>query len=115
MAFLTYDEEHHRIAITGLLGTTDKDPDSCGLEHIAFTYGSSDGLFLSYHQHKALGMNLANPDGNKLESQSDNFDAAEGAPAFMGPDLFASSPIGTEIDPEDIIKRIESGEDYKST
>ncbi|THC88308.1 hypothetical protein EYZ11_012243 [Aspergillus tanneri] len=99
MAFLTYDEEHHRIAITGLLGTTDKDPDSCGLEHIAFTYGSSDGLFLSYHQHKAL----------------DNFDAAEGAPAFMGPDLFASSPIGTEIDPEDIIKRIESGEDYKST
>lgn len=40
MAFLSYDDEHHRIAIANLPHIANKVRESCGIEHVAFTYGS---------------------------------------------------------------------------
>jgi len=124
LAFLTYDEEHHRIALIHIPGLKPKDQRSAGMDHIAFTYASMTDLLTAYKQRKALGilpmwstnhgpttsMYYEDPDGNRLETQVDNFDTAEETNAFMASPEFAKNPIGTDIDPEDLIRRIENGE-----
>jgi len=128
IAFVAYDEEHHRIAIGAMPGTTPKDPKSSGLEHIAFAYDNLDDLVESYEQRKKLGitpfwcvnhgpttsMYYKDPDGNKLETQVDNFDSNEEANAFMKSNEFAENPIGTDFDPEELIERLASGEDVRT-
>ena len=52
LAFLSYDDEHHRIAIAAVSGTKGKDQSTCGLEHIAFTFNTLSDLLLSYRRRK---------------------------------------------------------------
>ena len=127
LSFLTYDEEHHRIAIMGLPQTDAKAPNTCGLEHMAFSFNSLGDLALSYQQKKANGiapfwcvnhgpatsMYYKDPDGNKIETQVDNLTTEE-ATSFMMSQAFAENPIGVDFDPEDFVKRVESGEDEAS-
>src|SRR4051812_7586534 len=56
LAFLTYDHEHHRIALIETPGVTPKDHKSAGLDHIAFTYEKMTDLLTAYKQRKALGI-----------------------------------------------------------
>lgn len=56
MAFLTYDEEHHRIAIRAVPGCGDMVRASAGLDHIAFTFDSLNDLAAAYLQRKARGI-----------------------------------------------------------
>ncbi|KAI5924033.1 Glyoxalase/Bleomycin resistance protein/Dihydroxybiphenyl dioxygenase [Camillea tinctor] len=124
IAFLTYDEEHHRIAIIHIPGTGDKVLTSAGLEHIAFTFNNLHDLTTAYKQRKALGivpmwcvnhgpttsMYYQDPDGNMLETQVDNFDTVEEASKFMASPEFTENPIGVDFDPEELIKRLERGD-----
>lgn len=124
LSFLRYDEEHHRIAIINTADAPDKDPKSIGMDHIAFAFDNLDDLALSYRQRKALGilpsiclnhgpttsMYYTDPDGNRIETQVDNFDTAEAASEFMASPEFAQNPIGTDFDPEELCARLESGE-----
>jgi catechol-2,3-dioxygenase len=128
LAFLRYDEEHHRIAIIAVPGTGPKVATSAGLEHIAFTFPSLSDLVLSYQQRKAKGISptwcvnhgpttsiyYSDPDGNRLETQVDNFDSVEEADDFMTGKYFAENPIGTDFEPEELLRRIESGESEQS-
>jgi catechol-2,3-dioxygenase len=128
LSFLTYDEEHHRIAIGHVPGTKPKDQTTSGLEHIAFAYPTLQELVISYKQRKAFGiepfwcvnhgpttsMYYRDPDGNQIEIQVDNFDTPEEATAFMNGSLYAENPFGTDFEPADLVKRLESGEDEKS-
>jgi hypothetical protein len=50
------------------------------------------------------------PDGNMLETQVDNFDSVDAANEFMKSKYFAENPVGTDVDPEDLIARIKEGE-----
>lgn len=127
LAFLTYDEEHHRIAIIGIPGTAPKNRTSAGLEHIAFTYDTLDDLLLAYRQRKSIGMlpiwctnhgvtvsiYYQDPDGNQLETQVDVFDTVEETNAFMESAEFAENPIGVDFDPEELLTRLKNGEDPK--
>lgn len=127
LAFLTYDDEHHRIAIANVPGTAPKNRTCAGLEHIAFTYDSLDDLLLSYKQRKSIGIlpiwctnhgvtmsiYYQDPDGNQLETQVDVFDSVEGANAFMDSDEFAENPIGVDFDPEELIASLANGKDQK--
>ena len=54
------------------------------------------------------------PDGNELETQVDNFDTIEATNKFMSGPEFAENPIGTDIDIEEMIRRLQSGEDDAS-
>jgi catechol-2,3-dioxygenase len=124
IAFITYDEEHHRVAILNVPGTGPKQPTSSGLEHIAFTFPTLHALLLAYRQRKQKGIDpvwsvnhgpttsiyYKDPDRNMLETQVDNFDTIEDANAFMNSPHFAHNPIGTDVDPEDIINRLKNGE-----
>ncbi|TVY54853.1 Biphenyl-2,3-diol 1,2-dioxygenase 2 [Lachnellula cervina] len=128
LAFLTYDHEHHRIAILDVPNTNKKDKESCGLEHIAFSFDTLDDLVLSYQQRKKLGMlpvwcvnhgpttsmYYEDPDGNQLETQVDNFDTVENTDQFMRSKAFGENPIGVDFRPEDLIKRLEAKEDHRS-
>lgn len=126
LAFLTYDEEHHRIAIGEVPGTGPKQVTSSGLEHIAFAFDTLEDLALAYRQRKFKGIEpfwgvnhgpttsiyYADPDGNQLETQVDNFDTVEGANELMASKLFAENPIGVDFDPEDLVERLKNGEDH---
>ncbi|EXA51260.1 hypothetical protein FOQG_10829 [Fusarium oxysporum f. sp. raphani 54005] len=123
ISFITYDEEHHRIALLEVPDTKVKNPLTCGLEHIAFSFGSLSSLLLAYRQRKAKGIHpiwcvnhgpttsiyYKDPDGNMLETQVDNFDTVYATTQFMTSESFAENPVGTDFDPEELISAIQKG------
>jgi catechol-2,3-dioxygenase len=119
LAFLTYDEEHHRFAFANLslLKPDGLEADKQGLigvDHVAYTYSTVDDLLENYEQLKArdikpywcihhgitISMYYADPDGNQMEFQVDCFSSNDEANAFMSGPGFAVNPIGVEFDPE---------------
>ena len=127
LSFITYDDEHHRIAITARPGTIDRAGDatnSVGLAHIAFAYNNLTELCTTYLQRKALGihpswcvnhgvttsMYWADPDGNEVETQVDSFDDPNAATDYMNSQAFIENPLGVDFDPEELVNRVESGE-----
>lgn len=124
ISFLSYDDEHHRIAIIGMPSIKPKDKDSCGLEHIAFTFDTLKDLLIAYRQRKAkdilpiwcvnhgptTSIYYRDADGNMIETQVDNFDDPDEATKFMGSSLFRENPIGTDFHPEELIGRLVRGE-----
>ena len=59
-------------------------------------------------------MYYRDPDGNLLETQTDNFDTPEEANDFMASESFMQNPVGTDFDPQDLIRRLKAGEDHAS-
>ena len=128
MAFLTYDDEHHRLAFVDLAVVQPQGGDAekqglVGVEHIAYTHASLDDLFENYTRLKSAGilpywcihhgltisMYYADPDGNQIEFQVDCFASAEESNAYIcGPD-FSVNPVGVEFDPEDWQKQVQAG------
>jgi catechol 2,3-dioxygenase-like lactoylglutathione lyase family enzyme len=123
IAFLTYDDEHHRVAIIKVPGGRAADADAAGVHHIAFTYASLGDLLSTYRRLKGHGIEPArcinhgpttsmyycDPDGLRVELQIDNFATADEAHAYLvGPD-FAANPIGVIYDPEQLIRDYEAG------
>jgi catechol-2,3-dioxygenase len=130
ITFISYDYEHHRIAILADPRASPQDSAKpiAGLAHIAFGFPTLADLATSYEQKKAAGMlpgwavnhgmstsmYYSDPDGNELETQVDNFDTAEEAIAFMGSEKFAENPVGVDFEPEEFVRRVRGGEDEAS-
>lgn len=127
VAFLTYDDEHHRLAILSVPTLDENDRSTAGLEHVAFTYANLDALLATYTRLKAAGIEpilpinhgmtvslyYADPDGNQVELQVDVMDP-ETAEAFMAGDVFAANPLGVPLDPDDLVARRAAGESVES-
>ena len=128
LAFLSYDDEHHRFAFVNLAvlqpdGSDTPRRDTVGVDHVAYTYQSLGDLLENYRQLKGKGilpywcihhgitvsMYYADPDGNQMELQVDCFADAEQANAFMEGPHFALNPIGVEFDPDDWLRRVDAG------
>ena len=128
LAFLTYDEEHHRFAFANLEVLQPNGPigprtDAVGVDHVAYTYASLGDLLENYRQLKFAGvtpywcvhhgitvsMYYADPDGNQMEFQVDAYASADEANAFMHSDRFGVNPIGVEYDPEAWLAEIVAG------
>jgi catechol-2,3-dioxygenase len=131
MAFLTYDDEHHRFAFVDLavLQPDDMDTEKLGLigiDHVAYTYTSLEDLFENYvhlkskgivpywcvHHGMTISMYYADPDGNQMEFQVDVFDSAEQGNAFMCSPANMENPVGVEYDPEDWLAQVRAGVTY---
>lgn len=129
LAFLSYDDEHHRFAFVNLSvlqpeGTQTEKEGLIGVDHLAYTYASIDELVENYAQLKAMGvlpywcvhhgvtvsMYYADPDGNQMEFQVDSYGSSEEANAFMAGPGFEQNPIGVEYDPEQMLARKRSGQ-----
>ena len=114
VAFLSYDEQNHRIAIVERPGTVAKPSNAAGLDHLAFTYANVGELVATYERLKRAGilpnramnhgsstsMYYVDPDDNQIELKIDNFDTPEEQHQWLRSEEFARNPIGTEFDPE---------------
>ena len=124
LAFLTYDDEHHRIAIAGIPGLPDQSPLAAGTDHVAFTHADLGDLLHTYARLKCEGiepywcinhgpttsMYYKDPDGNRVELQVDNFPTAEETNRWIRSGDFAKNPIGVVFDPEELLARYRAGE-----
>jgi len=129
LSFLSYDDEHHRIAFVGMpdLPPREAGP-QVGLHHIAFTYRNLDELLRTYERLKQQGiepywpihhgvtvsMYYRDPDGNSVELQVDAFATMDEAKAYMRSDSFRNNPIGVLYDPEELLRRHRAGESFET-
>ncbi len=125
IAFMTYDDEHHRLAFVATGASEPPEDRHTGLHHIAFTFGSMQALFDNYVSLKnqgvqpfwcvnhgpTLSMYYRDPDGNQIELQIDTMTNEE-TQAFVTSDAFAANPIGITFDPEELMTRFETGEPF---
>jgi len=127
LAFLTYDDEHHRFAIANMSvlhpdgKETDK-KDSIGVDHVGYTYASVRDLLENYEALKDAGirpywsihhgitvsMYYADPDGNQMEFQVNCMPTDADASRFMA-ESFGKNPIGVEFDPDEWLARYRAG------
>lgn len=128
LAFLTYDQEHHRIAIGAFPGLEEAPPMAVGTDHIAFTHADLGDLLQNWERLRAHGiepfwcinhgpttsMYYKDPDGNRVELQVDNMPTNESIDRWMKSGEFAANPIGVVFDPEDLMARYRAGEDHES-
>lgn len=126
VAFMTYDDEHHRFAFVNL---SELNPDGApetrtkeGVNHVAYTYANVGDLLAIYerleksgitpywriHHGFTLSFYYRDPDGNRLEFQVDTC-SVEQANAYMRSENFAANPIGVEVDPEILLAQHRAG------
>jgi catechol-2,3-dioxygenase len=124
LAFLTYDDEHHRIAIAGIPGLEEQPAMAAGTDHIAFTYADLGDLLHTYLRLKAEGiepfwcinhgptvsMYYKDPDGSRVELQVDTIASREAIERWMRSGEFAANPIGVVFDPQELVARYDAGE-----
>jgi catechol-2,3-dioxygenase len=122
ISFITYDDEHHRVAFVQIPGLKKAPDDSWGLAHVAYTMADLGQLLATYRRLKADGivpvrtinhgptvsMYYKDPDGNQVELQVDAFDKA-GAAAYFSTEPFAQNPIGVLFDADKMLADYEAG------
>jgi catechol-2,3-dioxygenase len=124
ISFISYDDEHHRVAFLDPGPLTERQPDAAGLNHVAFTFGDLDDLIDNYQRLKDLGirphrcvnhgvttsMYYQDPDHNQVELLIDNFTTASEGRAYMqGRSKNDKNPVGIAFDPEDLARRVSAG------
>jgi catechol-2,3-dioxygenase len=127
LAFLTYDDEHHRFAFANMSlfqpeGTETDRQGAIGVDHVAYTYASLSDLVENYsrlkengikpywcvHHGVTVSMYYADPDGNQMEFQVDCYGSSEEANDFIKAH-FSTNPVGVEFDPDDWAAKLRAG------
>jgi catechol-2,3-dioxygenase len=127
LAFLTYDDEHHRFAFANMAafqpdGTETERRGAIGVDHVAYTYASLRDLLENYarldeegirpywciHHGISASLYYADPDGNQMEFQVDSYASSEEAIAFINAH-WDTNLLGVEFDPEDWLTRLRAG------
>jgi catechol 2,3-dioxygenase-like lactoylglutathione lyase family enzyme len=125
LAFLTYDDEHHRFAFANLDllkpdGGGADERGQIGVNHVAYTYANVADLLATYERLKAAGIHpywpvhhgptlslyYSDPDGNRMELQVDAC-SAEAGRAMLGA---TDNPVGVLFDPDALVARLRDGE-----
>lgn len=125
MAFLSFDDEHHRFALLDLEMVAPDGPahrGAVGINHIAYTLPSAAALMTLYRRLKAQGVEPVwpvhhgltlslyydDPDGNRIEFQVDALPPGEAA-RYMNSPAFAANPVGVWFEPDELLARFEAG------
>ena len=128
LAFLTYDDEHHRFAFANMSvfapdGERIDQPPGVGVNHVGYTYGNLGDLLENYDRLKQLGimpywqvhhgvtlsMYYRDPDGNRMEFQVDCCADAAEANRYMNSDNFAANPVGVSFDADKLLEQYRGG------
>jgi catechol-2,3-dioxygenase len=133
IAFISYDDEHHRVAFIDPGPLADKAPaegktaragGEVGLHHVAFTFGGLDELTEHYRELKDRGiqphrcvnhgvttsMYYYDPDHNQVELLVDNFATAiEGQNYMRGRRETDKNPVGIDFDPAELVTKVRDG------
>ena len=122
ISFITYDDEHHRVAFVQIPSLEKPAEKAWGLAHVAYTLADLGQLLGTYRRLKAEGivpvrtinhgptvsMYYRDPDGNQVELQVDAFDKA-GAAGYFATEPFAKNPIGVLFDADKMTADYEAG------
>ncbi len=124
LAFLTYDDEHHRVAIIAVPALFPNWKFTRGMDHVAYTYKSLRDLLFTYERLCLKGIEpiwainhgpttslyYLDPDKNQVELQVDNFETPEAFKRFALSGDFQENPIGVDFNPSQLLERLRSGE-----
>lgn len=125
-AFLTFDDEHHRLAIWTDAATAERPADVAGIDHICLALPAHSALAATYQRLKRAGhlpvlpvnhrfttsLYYRDPDGNELEFSVDNLPTkAAGCDFVSGPAMAAilTPPFGDLFDPEELVEMVRRG------
>ncbi len=127
LAFLTYDEEHHRFAFADMNvlqpnGGKNEGKSEIGVDHVAYTYASLHDLletfarlrekdidpYWSVHHGITVSLYYADPDGNQMEFQVDCFGSSEESKEFIDT-FWDGNPVGVEFEPDEWLEKLRSG------
>jgi len=126
LAFLTYDNEHHRLVIFEDPETVDKPATAAGVDHVGYGLGSFGDLVETYERLKAEGITpflplnhlfttslyYHDPDGNEVELSVDNFPSKEECDAFVRSQAMAEigrPPFGYAFEAEELARLYHQG------
>lgn len=126
-AFMTFDDDHHRIVIFTTDDTEDRAANSAGVDHIGIGLPDFVSLVENYERLKTHGivptlpvnhgfttsLYYADPDGNEIELTVDNFPTKDECRAWMRTDRMAAAmkppTFGDVFDPEELVRMVRSG------
>jgi catechol-2,3-dioxygenase len=125
LCFLTFDDEHHRLALVSPPGATlaERTPLTTGMHHSAYTFPTLADLLETFGRLATSGIEpltpiqhgvttslyYRDPDGNLVELQIDNFASAAEATDYMLGTEFAADPIGPAFDPRAMASALAAG------
>jgi catechol 2,3-dioxygenase-like lactoylglutathione lyase family enzyme len=126
LAFMTFDDEHHRLVIFEDPATVDKPENSAGIDHIGYGLASFRDLVETYERLKAEGiipflpinhrfttsLYYHDPDGNEVELSVDNFPTKAECDAFVRSEAMAEigrPPFGYAFDPDELVSLYHEG------
>lgn len=126
LAFMTFDDEHHRLVIFEDPETVDRVPTAAGIDHIGYGLASFGDLVATYERLKAEGITpflplnhkfttslyYRDPDGNEVELSVDNFPTKDECNAFITSERMneiGRPPFGCEFDPEEMVALYRAG------
>lgn len=121
LVFMTYDEEHHRIALAAVPGLVEKPKNSTGLDHLAFFFSTFGDWIGTYERLKAAGITprvpihhgitmslyYRDPDGNGVELAIDNAEKSEWHMWMR--ERLGENPIGVSFDPDHLARGYHAG------
>jgi catechol 2,3-dioxygenase-like lactoylglutathione lyase family enzyme len=122
-SFITYDGEHHRVAFVNTGPVPPLDRRAAGVEHFAYTFASLGDLLANFLRLKRAGiapywcinhgsttsLYYRDPDGNQIETQTDNFDTREELVGFFESAVFRANPLGVQFDPDRLVQLYREG------
>jgi catechol-2,3-dioxygenase len=121
LAFLTFDDEHHRLVIFEDTETVAKPAGAAGIDHVGYGLAGFADFVLTYERLKAEGITpflplnhrfttslyYRDPDGNEVELSVDNFPTKSACDAFIRSaemEEIGRPPFGYAFDPDELAK-----------
>src|SRR5258708_12927142 len=117
LSFVTFDDEHHRIAfMSPPVPLEARSPAAAGMHHVAYTFAKLDDLLDRCTDLKAQGIEplapvqhgvttsiyYRDPDGNFVEMQVHNFPAPDEATAYITAPQLEDDPARFRSHPQNI-------------
>lgn len=124
LSFLTFDDEHHRVALLHPpIEMEAKSPTTAALHHSAYTFDNIDDLLDRYSMLRDKGITPAvcvahgvttsmyyqDPDRNFVELQIDRFAEPDDATGYMNAAEYAADSVGPAFDPEELLAARKEG------
>lgn len=122
-AFLSYDEDFHRVALIGDTSLRDNSGREAAADHPAFAYRTFEELIHTYERLEkqdicpvrvinhgpSISLYYRDPDGNHVELQVNRFRSMSEIREYLKDGTFAADPIGIEFDIDRFIERFCEG------
>lgn len=122
-SYITYDDEHHRLAFGMIPGEPmEQIARSPSVTHLGFTFADIRTLLSHYERLRDLGIRpvfsvnhyltfsfyYQDPDKNNVELQIDRISLEEGTEYMNGPG-FAANNLGVEVDGDELVRKMHAG------